>query len=275
MARPIIEINNNSRRNGARIPVVTSLCLVMAGWFLASAVAATPPTRIAAASSLQTVLPELVAAFTQQHPADIRPTYGSSGNFSRQILQGAPFELFFSADENYVKDLADQGLTLDQGRIYAYGRIALVVPANSQLLPEASLSGLRSALAAGHIERFAIANPEHAPYGRAAREALQQAELWNTIQPFLVRGENASQATRFALGGSSQGGIVPYSLALSPAVAGLGSVTPIPTSSHQPIGQRMVLLSGASEIARAFYAFMEGPEAARLLHIHGFETPSR
>jgi len=253
--------------------------LVLAGWLLsgglAVATASEPAPRIAVASSLQMVLPELVAVFRQAQGSALRITYGSSGNLSRQIAQGAPFELFLSADETYVDNLSKQGLTLDSGRIYALGRIALVAPENGEFDPASGLDGLRDALAAGRIKRFAIANPEHAPYGRAAREALQQAGLWNEIQPFLVRGENASQAARFALGGSSQGGIVPYSLVLSPALAPLGKAAPIESSRYQPIRQRMALLRGAGEVAREFYAFLTGPEAAELLGRYGFETPTR
>lgn len=251
------------------------LYLLLAGWLLAGSLAAAPAPRIAAASSLQTVLPELAAAFRRESGAELRITYGSSGNFSRQIAQGAPFEMFLSADEANVELLDAQGLTLDPGRVYALGRIALVAPARGEFVPASGFTGLRAALAAGRIERFAIANPEHAPYGRAAREALQQVDLWDAIQPFLVRGENASQATRFALGGSSQGGIVPYSLALSPALAQLGEAAPIPAARHQPIRQRMVLLRGAGEVAHGFYAYLAGSEAAALLRRYGFETPPR
>jgi molybdate transport system substrate-binding protein len=229
--------------------------------------------QVAAASSLQFVLPEIAAAFKRETGHGLRITYGSSGNFRRQITQGAPFDLFLSADESYVRALSEQNLTVDSGRVYALGRVAAIVPKNSSIKLTQDLSGFSSAIAAGQLQHFAIANPDHAPYGKAARETLQAIGLWQTIEPFLVKGENASQAMQFAVSGSSQGGIVAYALALTPNIASVSEVMPIDQSRHQPISQRMVLLKGSGEVARLFYDFIGSPQALRILKAYGFEIP--
>ena len=250
------------------------LIFFLTGLLLQFGVQAAQPPQFAVASSLQFVLPEIVAAFQRQTGFNPRITYGSSGNFRRQIVQGAPFELYLSADESYVAALVEQGLTVDSGRIYALGRIAAIVPKNSDIKLTQDLSGIGSAIENGDLRHFAIANPDHAPYGRAAREALESIGLWKIIQPHLIKGENASQATQFAISGSSQGGIVPYALAISPAIASLSEVILIPQSRHQPIRQRMVLLNGAGEIARQFYDFVGSPESRTILVRYGYEMPA-
>ena len=230
--------------------------------------------RIAAASSLQFVLPEVLAEFKRQTGYSARVTFGSSGNFRRQIIQGAPFEMFLSANESYVDALVARDLTIDSGLIYAQGRISMIVPNNSRIKLSDNLSGLSQALYKGEINRFAIANPDHAPYGRAAREALITFGLWDSIQSLIIKGENASQATQFAVSGSSQGGIVPYALAISPAISKSNQVMLIPQSSHQPIGQRMVLIKGAGEVSRQLYSFIVSADAQAIFTQYGFEIPS-
>lgn len=228
---------------------------------------------VAAASDLNFALAEIAEGFRRDSGQAVRLAFGSSGNFARQILQGAPFELFLSADESFVFALADQGRALDRGVLYAIGRIALFAPAGSPLQIEAGLEGLRAALAAGALRRFAIANPEHAPYGRAAAEALRGAGLWEAIQPLLVLGENVSQAAQFTTSGAAQGGIIAYSLALAPSIGERGRYTLIPASAHAPLNQRMVLLRQAGATAKAFYAHMQGAAARAVLGRHGFTVP--
>ncbi len=226
--------------------------------------------QVAVASSLQFVMPEIVTAFKQSTGFAPRITYGSSGNFSRQISQGAPFQMFMSADVSYVEALNQQGKTVDAGRDYALGRLAVVVPKNSPMGLGTDLEFLRDAINNNQLQRFAIANPDHAPYGRAAREALLSLKLWKPIQPYLVKGENASQATQFAVSGSSQGGLIPYAMALSDAISALSTVLPLPQSLHQPIRQRVVLLKGASEQAQLFFEFLTGKEARDIFERHGY-----
>ncbi|MCA1775782.1 MAG: molybdate ABC transporter substrate-binding protein, partial [Loktanella sp.] len=130
-----------------------------------------------------------------------------------------------------------------------------------------------TALAVGTITRFAIANPEHAPYGQRAMEALQSRGLWDDLQPYMVLGENVSQAAQFALSGDAEGGIIAYSLALSPDVASHGSYELIPEDWHKPLRQRMVLLNDAGEVAQAFYAYMTEPAARTIMERYGFVLP--
>jgi molybdate transport system substrate-binding protein len=228
---------------------------------------------VAAAADLQFALGEVAAKFRADSGREVRLAFGSSGNFARQLMQGAPFEMFLSADEGFVLQLADAGRTLDRGALYAEGRIVLFAPAGSPLKPDADLADLRAALADGRLERFAIANPEHAPYGRAAAQALEGQGLWEAIRPRLVLGENVSQAAQFATTGSAQGGIFAYSLALAPAVGRLGTYVLLPAEWHAPLRQRMVLMRNAGETARAFYAFVRTPAARAVLRRYGFLLP--
>jgi len=230
---------------------------------------------IAAAANLKFALAEIAKDFEKDSGRKLRLSFGSSGNFTYQIEQGAPFELFLSSDENFVFRLADKGLTEDRGMLYAIGRIVLFAPHGSTLKVDANLADLKSALDDGRLKRFVIANPEHAPYGRAARSALRHAGLWDAISPRLALGENASQATQFAASGVSQGGIVPLSLSLAPEVARLGVFALIPATWHadEPLRQRMVLTKKAGETARAFYAYLQQPAARATFVRFGFVLP--
>lgn len=230
-------------------------------------------TLVAAAADLTFALQELAQAYKAASGREVTLTFGSSGNFAQQIAHGAPFELFLSADEAYVERLARAGHARDGGALYAIGRIALFVPHGSPLPRDATLADLRAALAAGRITRFAIANPEHAPYGRAAREALQAAGLWDALRGTLVLGENAAQATQFAASGNAQGGIVPLALARAPAIAARGTATLIPDSLHAPLRQRMVLLTRAGPEAVAFYNWLQTKPARAIFTRYGFALP--
>lgn len=228
---------------------------------------------VAAASDLQFALPHLAEAFREQTGLRVRPTFGSTGNFARQIREGAPFQVFMAADEQFVLDLARDGLTESEGALYAVGRIVLIVPQGSHLAVDGSLQDLAMALEQGRLDRFAIANPDHAPYGRRAMEALQTRGLWDAIQPHLVLGENVSQAAQFALSGNADGGIIAYSLALAPDIAARGRFALIPQEWHAPLRQRMALVSGAGQVARDFYRFVTTPAAREILTRHGFVLP--
>jgi molybdate transport system substrate-binding protein len=259
-------------RAGARLLLVGLILLAGVLWVRPGVLAADEPV-IAAAADLIYALPEIAEAFSRDTGRKVKLSFGSSGNFARQIAQGAPFQLFLSADERYVRFLAERGHTEGEGALYAIGRIVLFVPHGSSLQPDPDLRDLAAALENGRLRRFAIANPEHAPYGRAAREALIHAGLWERIEPRLVLGENASQATQFATAGAAAGGIVPYSLALAPAVAARGSFVLIPEDRHSPLAQRMVLIAGAGETARALYAYLQQPPAREVLRRYGFLLP--
>jgi molybdate transport system substrate-binding protein len=181
--------------------------------------------------------------------------------------------MFLSADEQFVFDLAENGLTVDDGTLYAIGRIVIIAPHGSPLKADGALAGLKAALAEGRVKKFAIASPAHAPYGRRAEEALRHAGLWEEIKDRLVFGENVSQATQFATSGATQGGIIAYSLALSPGVSKLGAYALISADWHEPLRQRMALIKGAGETARSFYAFMQSPSARTIMRRYGFALP--
>lgn len=234
--------------------------------------AQTVPT-LAAASDLKFAIEEVAVRFERDTGHQLRLVFGSSGNFTSQILQGAPFHMFMSADEDYVYKLADVGRTLDRGRAYAVGRIAIIVPKGGVLKADGELKDLAAALQDGRLHRFAIANPEHAPYGARARDALRHANLWTAIQGKLVLGENISQTAQFATMGSTQGGIIAWSLALAPAVGKLGDFALIPQSWHPPLNQRMVLMKNAPPAARAFYDYIGTPAAQQIMVRYGFGMP--
>jgi molybdate transport system substrate-binding protein len=259
-----------------RLAILLAACgAALAGFAVPSPAAAqtgSPPV-IAGAADLQYALAEIAGQFTKDTGRQVRLTMGSSGNFATQILQGAPFDLFFSADEAYVQKVVAAGLAVDDGALYAIGRVGIFAPHGSTLKVDSEFAGLRSALADGRIKKFAIANPDHAPYGVAARSTLQHQGLWEKIEPLLVLGENASQATQFATVGGAQGGIIPYSLALAPAVAKTGTFALLPEAWHSPLRQRMVLLKRASDTARLFYEYVQQPAARAIFKRYGFVLP--
>lgn len=243
--------------------------LLLAAW---SAAAQDTPV-IAAASDLKFALDEMVGLYQKQTGKDLRVVYGSSGNFYRQISQDAPFQMFLSADEDLVFKLADQGLTVDRGALYATGRIVLFVPKGSPIKADTEFADLRKSLADGRLKKFAIANPEHAPYGRAAMQALNSLGLWATMEPKLVLGENVSQAAQFAVSGSTQGGIIALSLVMAPSFAGTGNHVLVPEHLHQPLRQRMVLTKKSGDVVRAFHAWLQQPAARAIFRRYGFVLP--
>jgi molybdate transport system substrate-binding protein len=228
---------------------------------------------VAAASDLKFALEEMAAQFRISTARDVKLVFGSSGNFYRQIQQGAPFQLLLSADEGLVFKLAQAGKAEDRGRLYATGRVVLFARHGSALKVDAQLAGLKAAVASGTIRRFAIANPEHAPYGRAAEQALNKLGVWDALRGKLVLGENVSQAAQFATSASADGGIFAYSLVMSPQIAPLGTYVLISEDLHEPLHQRMALMKGAGETARAFYAYLQEPAARAVFKRYGFALP--
>lgn len=252
--------------------LVTAVCVLALAGLRSPALAQDAPP-IAAASDLHAALPEIAALFAKQTGKTVKLTFGSSGNFAQQILNGAPFQVYLSADEGYVEKLQQAGKTEGPGALYATGRIGLFLPNNSPIKASPDLQDLAAATRDGRLKKFAIANPEHAPYGRAAREALSHIGLWDAISPKLVLGENVSQATQFAVSGSAQGGIIPLSLALTPQVKNAGQFVLISEQWHQPLRQRAVLIKGGGPTARAFYDFLQTAPARDIFKRYGFVLP--
>jgi len=247
------------------------LCLVVSLLPLSSLHAQT--LRIAAASDLQFVLPDLTAQYEKQSGAKLAVTYGSSGNFFAQIQNGAPFDLFFSADISYPHKLVTSQLAdPDSLQVYAVGRLVLWVPPDSPLDPSAGFKTLLDP----RVQKIAIANPEHAPYGRAAVEALKNAGFYDQLQPKLVFGENISQAAQFVQSGSAQAGLLAFSLAVSPALNS-GKRWGIPAKQYPPVEQAVILLKASPNkaAAQAFLAFLKSPAARTTFEQYGFFLPPR
>ncbi|MFM7415213.1 MAG: molybdate ABC transporter substrate-binding protein, partial [Alphaproteobacteria bacterium] len=228
---------------------------------------------IAAAASLQPALEEAAVLITAQTGIAPRFAFGASGNLVRQIAQGAPFEMLLAADEIRIQKLAEAGQARDAGHVFALGRLALFAPRGSALDPAAGLEALRPLLAAGRVRRFAIANPETAPYGRAAEQALRTLELWEALRPRLIFGENIAQAAQFAMTEGASGGLVAYSLALSPALKVRGSYSLVPANLHDPLRHRLALTRRASDAAARLQAWFLSPQAAAVFARHGLEKP--
>ena len=241
-----------------------------------TAPAITPPTlRIAAASDLKFALTALCQTFTKTTGQAVDLQFGSSGNLARQITQGLPLDIFLSADEALVLSLFDGGFAPDKGALYATGRIALLVPKNStfQLPKDEAEARLTLTNRLQGVRKFAIANPEHAPYGRAAKEALQNLGIWEQLQPKLVLGDNISQATQFVTSGAAQAGITALSLALAPEVATLsGGYWLLPANLHAPLKQRMVLLKAAQPATKTLFDYLQTPAAKAVLAKFGFSA---
>ncbi len=240
---------------------------------LAGSAAAAEPSLVAAAASLRHVFPELTRAWTAVGGARPEVSFGSSGNLYRQIVQGAPFEIFLSADEAQALDLVRAGRTDGEGTVYGVGRLALLVPRHSRLALDPSLGDLADALDDGRLRRLAIPNPAHAPYGRAAREALAGTGLWPQLEDRLLLAENAAQAVQFALARGADGGLVPWALVLAERVASEAPHVLLDANLHRPIAQRMVLLAPADADARSLYRFLAGAKARAIFERSGFAAP--
>lgn len=228
---------------------------------------------IAVAANMKFAIEAIGTKFTAEQGKSVKFAFGASGNFARQIEQGAPFQMFVSADEDTVFRVADKGLTADRGMLYATGRLVLFVPKDSPLKADATLADLKAAVADGRLKRLAIANPEIAPYGKAAMQTMQKQNLWDAIKPMLVLGENVGQAAQFTTSGSVQAGFLPYSLALAPELARKGDAVLIPAEWHDPVRQRMVLIKSADATTKQFYAYMRSPAARAILVQNGYSVP--
>jgi molybdate transport system substrate-binding protein len=251
------------------------LSFVVVGITTASALdlsAQRPPT-IAAAANLNSALTEIADRFAKSSGTRMEVVFGSSGTLTRQIKDGAPFELFLAADEDFPNQLTAAGLTRDAGMVYAVGRLVVFAPTGSPLSVDERLDGLAQLIKAGKVGRFAIANPDVAPYGKAAEAVLRKRGLWDAIRPQLVWGDTISQAAQFATTGNASGGLIAYSLALAPGFSDRGKYALIPEADHPPLRQRMVLLKRASAASEQFYAYLQTEPAREIFRKHGYGVP--
>jgi len=230
--------------------------------------------RVAAAADLNAAMGDLVARFSGSHAVDVEASYGSSGTFYAQLLNEAPFDVFFSADLEYPRQLAARGLTLDGGEFqYAVGRLVVWVPNSSSV--DVDRTGLKG-LAAASIAHVSIANPDHAPYGRAAVAALRSAGVYDAVQSKLVFGENVAQALQFAESGAADAAVVALSLALAPAARDRGRYAEIPLDQYPRIDQAGTILKWAADVeaARALRAYVLSADGRAVLRQYGFFLPN-
>jgi molybdate transport system substrate-binding protein len=229
---------------------------------------------VAAAADMTPAINEISANFEKTTGCAVRVSAGSSGNFLSQIENGAPFDVFLSADLAYPKKLEAEGLAAPGSTfLYAVGKIVLWVRNDSRLDLNNGLAVLRDS----SVQKIAIANPQHAPYGRAAEQALQNAGVYDAVKNRLVLGENISQAAQFVDSGNADAGVLALSLALSPALKTRGRFWRIPDNLYAPIEQGAVVLRASQnpQAAKAFLDFLKTPATAALLERYGFVLPAK
>ena len=255
---------------GRSVDACLAICLLLG---MPSPAAAQRPPTIAAAANLNFVLPEIAKQFEKTQGTRVELVFGASGTLTRQIQDGAPFEMFLAADEEFPNRLSAAGLTPDAGVVYAVGRLVVFAPTGSPLVVDPQLEGLGRLTKAGGVGRFAIANPDVAPYGRAAEAVLRKRGLWDALRPNLVLSDTVTQAAQFATTGNAVGGLIAYSLVLTPSLAERGAYALIPDADYPPLRQRMVLLKRAGAVTAQFYIYLRGETARAILRKHGFAVP--
>lgn len=245
----------------SRLIVLATLSLAQVSPALAESL------TIAAAADFKYAMAEVVEQFRATRPDDkIEVVYGSSGKFFTQIQNGAPFDLYFSADIQYPRDLEKAGLAASEARPYAFGRIVLW-----SLKPELAKTALKD-LPRAPINKFAIANPQHAPYGLRAKEALAHQGIWAAMEPKLVMGENIAHTAQFVDTGAADAGIVALALVLAPNMKDKGAWTLIPAEWHAPLEQGYVITLRAKDnpLAKAFADHMASEPARAVMRRYGF-----
>ncbi len=259
-----------------KLPLIVLLAVVCIGRCAGQEI------TIAAAADLQFAMQDIADRFQKETGKTVKLIYGSSGNFYQQLKNGAPFDIFFSANLDYAKNLEAAGLT-ERGSYYQYakGKIVIWVPKDSKLEVSSGLQVLlnpvllNSVLLNPAVKRIAIANPQHAPYGQAAVAAMQKEQIYEKVRDKLVLGENISQAASFVVSGSADVGIVALSLALSPNMKDKGRYAEIPADEYPPIEQACVILKSSKdkEAAKEFLAFFKKPAMGDVLKSYGFDVP--
>jgi len=258
-----LSLRSSIKRGSAR-GLVAILACVQLGWAQAESF------TIAAAADLRFALDEVIVAFQKQHPAeDVRVVYGSSGKMTTQIMHGAPYDIFFSADISYPERLHAAGMTATDPAVYAIGRIVIW----SNTLDASSLR-LEDLATDPRIRRIAIAQPTHAPYGQRAREAMQAAGVWDAAQSKLVFGENIAHAAQMVESGAANVGIIALSLALFPSLAEQ-PLQLIDDDLHQPLTQGFVVTQRGADRpgVLAFAEFMGSDTAHAIMQRYGFVMP--
>ena len=256
-----------------KIPCNMSLRLLalLAPLLIVTNLALAQGVTVAVAANMKDAFSEIATVFKTTGKSEMRVVYGSSGNFTAQIINGAPFNLFIAADEQFPLELYKQGKTIDHGTVYAIGKLALIAKTSSGIVLVDSKTEIARAIA--RANKVAIAKPDLAPYGKAALEYLKAEGLWDLVKDKLVYGDNIGVVTTYVLTGAVDIGFTALSLAQSPAVAKDTNFLALNTKLYEPIRQRMVLMKGAPQEATDLYQLMQGPQAKLILRKYGYTIP--
>lgn len=249
--------------------------LLLCGWVVPRAECADRTLNVAAAADLSAALQEVAANYEKRAGVEVKLSFGASGALTQQIQNGGPFDLFFSADTDYPKQLIAAGQA-DGTTLYRYavGRLVLWAPKDSLL--DVEHKGI-DVLLDHSVTKIAIANPQHAPYGRAAVAVLKHYGLYEKVSDRLVLGENVGQAAQFAESGNAQVGFVALAHAVAPAMQGKGKYWIVPADAYPPLDQAVVIISRSAhrEEAAAFLEYVKTSEAVAVLRRYGFSLPEQ
>lgn len=254
--------------------MIKSICVLgFLAWSFLSSVSYAQSVTVAVASNLKPAFEEIFKGFQQSNPQskNVRIVYGSSGNLASQMKNGAPYELFISADETYPLRLVEVGLTRDHGVVYALGHLALIANDTKGLRLSSDAESIQSLLRGA--KKIAIANPDLAPYGRASVQYLQSIGLWNELQSRVIFAENISIAAVYVSTGAAKVGITALSLAKSSELSQQIQYIALPDHLYAPIKQRMVLKRDPAPIAVALYDYLQNPVSKQILRNHGYSVP--
>ncbi len=229
------------------------------------------PVTIAVAANMKDAFTEIYNAFRAAGKPELRVVFGSSGNFTAQIMNGAPYSLLIAADEHFPLELYRSGKAVDEGAIYAIGKLAIVAKKSLNLPSAASKADIAAAITKAN--KVAIAKPELAPYGKAALQYLKSEGLWDLAKDKLIYADNIGVATMYVASGAADIGFTALSLAISPELMKTTSYSTLNHSSYEPIKQRMVLMKNPPAGAVDLYRFMQSAQAKSILHKYGYTTP--
>jgi molybdate transport system substrate-binding protein len=247
------------------------LLIFLAAFFIFTGSSLAQVSTIAVAANMKDAFSEIATAFRSTGKPDMRVVYGSSGNFAAQILNGAPFNLFIAADEQFPLELFKSGKTVDDGSVYAIGKLVIVTKTSSGIHLLDSRVDIAKAITKAN--KIAIAKPELAPYGRAAVQYLRAEGLWDLAKDKLVYADNIGAATTYVASGAADIGFTAFSLAKSPELLKQTNYLVVDTKKYDPIKQRMVLIKGAPQEAVDLFRFMQDPQAKAILQRYGYITP--
>ena len=239
-------------------------------WFFTASALAQVST-VAVAANMKDAFAEIMTSFRSTGRPEMRVVYGSSGNFTTQIMNGAPFNLFISADEYFPSELYKNGKTVDEGVIYAIGKLAIITKSSSGIDLLDGKADIAKAIAKAN--KVAIAKPELAPYGRAAVQYLKAEGLWDLAKDKLVYADNIGAATTYVVSGAADIGFTAFSLAKSPELVKQTRFVLVDSKFYDPIKQRMILIKGAPLEAVDLYRFIQGAQAKAILQKYGYTTP--